>query len=207
MVAGLLALFLLAAFILVNYFMHYQVKHQASEQVYPEKPEKLPDVLNNSGRQLVFYDFESGNSMDTSLHLALKGHGGNQSFRMSSKAEFSPGLWIKFKDLNPGDSSWIRATGYVWFSCPSADVKCNLVSTCNHKGVNFKYMFIPLETENLKPNQWNRVSIDYRIPEAPDGEDVLQAYFWYRGGGEMLVDDVKIEFFKLKKNENHSSFH
>ena len=200
MVAGLLALFLLAVFILVNYYRHYQVNHEPSGHISIEEPEKLPEAMNNSGRQLAFYDFESGNCRDTSMHISLKGHGGTQSFRMTPKVEFSPGLWIKFKDLNPGDSSWIRATGYVWFSCPPAGVKCNLVVTCNHKGVNYKYMFVALETLNLKPNQWNLVSIDYHIPQAPDREDVLQAYFWYRGSSEMLADDFKIEFFNLKKN-------
>ena len=123
---------------------------------------------------------------------------------MGAGVPYSPGLWTRFKDLNPGDSSWIRVTGFVWFSFPAAGLKCNLVATCNHKGLNYKYMFVDLGRENLKPGQWNKVGIDYRIPTPPDPEDVLQAYFWYRGGGEMLVDDINIVIFTpAKLKENH----
>ena len=118
---------------------------------------------------------------------------------MSSKVPFSPGLWIKFTDLHPGDDLWIRASGYVWFSCPAAEAKCSLVATCNHNGVNYKYMFVPIEKEEVKPGQWNRISIDYHVPPPPSREDVLQAYFWYRGNGVMLVDDIEVKFFTNKK--------
>lgn len=159
--------------------------------------EHIPENAGLISHRLAFLDFETGNVADAASHLANKGHSGYQSLKMSPVVTFSPGLWIRFKDLNPGDSSWLRATGYVWFSCPPADVKCSLVATCNHNGINFKYMFVALEYEDLKPGQWNRVSIDYHIPRAPDQEDVLQAYFWYRGSGEMLVDDLSIEFYGL----------
>lgn len=138
------------------------------------EPEQLPAAFEGKGRQLAFHDAET---------------------RLNPEVPFSPGLWVKFKDLGPVDSAWIRATGNVWFSCPASEVKCSLVATCNHNGTNYKYMFVALEYADLKPNQWNRVSIDYLIPLAPDPEDVLQAYFWYRGNGEILVDDIKIEFY------------
>jgi hypothetical protein len=193
--AGLAAFFILLAFILVNYYRSYQEQHQTPDPFAREARETVPESLEGTAKRLVFHDFEWGNINDTASHLALTGHSGKQSYKMSSTVPYSPGLWIKFKELKPGDSSWIRATAYVWFSSRPGDIKCNLIATCNHKGVNFKYVFIELETENLKPDQWNRVSIDYRIPRAPDPEDVLQAYFWYRGRGEMFVDDIEVKYF------------
>ena len=197
--AGLSALFLLVVFIVVNEQRSYQDSHKILHQFEGIEREQIPENINLQAKQIAFHDFESGNAADPASHLAPSGHDSRQSFEMSQQVQFSPGLWIKFKDLKPPDSSWIRATGYIWFSCPPAGAKCSLVATCNHKGVNYKYMFVPFETENLKPNQWNRVSIDYRIPKAPDGEDVLQAYFWYRGNGVMLVDDIEVKFFTNKK--------
>lgn len=189
------AMALLGIFISWNYWLEMRsLKANPDQREIPER-EYLHDSAELSSRRLEYHDFESGNAADTATHLALTGHTGKQSLRMTSRVSFSPGIWIKFKDLNPGDSSWIRVTGYVWFSCGPDEVKCNLVATCNHKGVNFKYMFVPLEFENLKANQWNRVSIDYHIPQAPDEEDVLQAYFWYRGNKEMLVDNIEVEFY------------
>jgi hypothetical protein len=195
LISGSLAVLLLGLFILVNFYRNYQVSHQPVDQVGLNDREKLPARLEGKGKRLAFYDFEQGNANDTSTHLARIGHTGKQSLKMSVQVSFSPGLWIKFKDLNPGDSSWIRATGYIWFNCNPAEAKCSLVATCNRNGVSYKYMSIPIEKEAIHPDQWNRISIDYLIPPPPDREDVLLVYFWYRGAGDLLVDDIEIDFF------------
>ena len=191
----ILAFFLLGIFILVNEYRSFQDTHQSIGPFADIEREQLPGHLEGKGKLLAFHDFESGNINDTALHLTAKGHSGKQSLRLSSHVHYSPGLWIRFSELRPGDSSWLRGSGYIWFSGRPEDVKCSLVATCNHQGTTFKYMFIPLENENLKPGQWNKVAIDYRIPPAPSADDVFQFYFWYRGNEEALVDDVKVEFW------------
>ncbi|MEI7980567.1 MAG: hypothetical protein WCI71_02880 [Bacteroidota bacterium] len=158
--------------------------------------EQLTDTSGYKSRRLVLYDFEWGNPDDSASHISSTGHSGTRSFYMKPWVPFSPGLWVKFKDLPESDSCWIRASGWVWFSCTPSEIKCTLVATCNHNGLNYKYMSLPLEMENLEPIQWNRVAIDYRIPPVHDKEDVLQAYFWNRGTGELLVDDFEVKFFK-----------
>jgi hypothetical protein len=193
--AGLTAVILLGVFIAVNDFLAYSDLHRILLPFSEIEREKLPDGLEGQAKRLAFHDFEAGNAADAASHLASSGNNGKQSLKMNSDVQFSPGISIKFKDLNPGDSSWIRATGFVWFSCPPSEAKCSLVATCNHNGINYKYMFVPVENEPVKPGQWNRVCLDYQIPEAPDREDLLQVYFWYRGNGEMLVDDIDIEYY------------
>jgi len=199
LLAGFVAVFLLGVFVSVNYYLSYGDAHQPAHDQAGVERDQVPAGLENLGTRLAFYDFETGHAGDTASHLAFKGHSGKQSLKMNSRVIFSPGLWIRFKDLNPGDSCWIRATGYVWHSGSPSDAKCCLVATCNHQGVNFKYMFVALEKEKLQPDRWNRISIDYHVPPAPDPEDVLQAYFWYRGQGELLVDDMEVTLFKPKK--------
>ena len=194
--ACLIAILLLGIFILVNFIRFYQDSHQTIDSLAGTEREKLPASLEGKGKRLVFHDFESGNASDTSSHLATPGHGGRQALKLSSKVPFSPGLWVKVKDIHPTGSSWIRATGYVWFSCQPSEVKCNLVVTCNHQGTNYKYMFIPLEKEHLITGQWNSVAIDYVIPPAPSAEDILQVYFWYCGSHELLVDDINVGIYK-----------
>ena len=209
--AGLLAMILVGLFILVNHCRAYRDAHQTLDPLDQAETGILPAAPEGKGKRLAFHDFESGDAADTASHLAIPGFKGKQSLRLSSKVPFSPGLWIRFKDLRPGDSAWIRATGYVWFSCPVAEAKCSLVATCNHNGINYKYLFVPVEKQDVKPGRWNRISIDYRIPPAPDHDDVLQVYFWYRGSGEMLVDDIEVDFFepegqKQKTTEALSNF-
>ncbi len=192
--AALPAMILLGIFILFNYYRSYQDTHQTNNPYALLQREHMPEVSEGLGKILSSYDFESGNANNNLSHLAFSGHTEKQSLKMSAQVQFSPGLWIKFKDL-PGDSAWIRATGYAWFSCRVSEAKCSLVATCNHNGINYKYMSVPIENEAVKPYQWNKISIDYHIPPAPDREDVLQVYFWYRGQGEMLVDDIEIKLF------------
>lgn len=196
--AGLVAILLVGIFILVNYYQEYLDAHQTIDRMVVAERENLPATLTGKGKRLAFHDFEYGRADDTALHLGSTGHGGKQSMRLSRKFPFSPGLWTKFKDLRPGDSSWIRVTGYVWLQGLASEAKCSLVATCNHQGINYKYMFAAIEKEPVKTNQWNRISLDYKIPRPPDEEDVIQVYFWFRGAGEMLVDDIEIEFFAAK---------
>jgi len=189
-------LILLGIFIGWNYILHLNSQQNNSNQVIMNEREHIPEKSGLTPIRLAYYDFESGDIANPDLHLSASGHQSNQSMKLDLRVPFSPGLWIQFKDLTHSDSSWIRASGYIWFSCPVSEVKCSLVATCNHKGINYKYMFIPLEKEDVKPNQWNKINIDYHIPPAPDKEDVLQAYFWYRGKGEILVDEIEVTFFR-----------
>jgi hypothetical protein len=162
--------------------------------------ERLPSGSQSfASRSLAFHDFESGNPADTASHLVMPGHQSKLALKLTPAAPFSPGLWIRFRDLRPGDSAWFRASGYVYFSGTARDTSCSLVATCNHNGINYKYMTVRVEREPVKPDCWNRISIDYRIPPPPDSNDVVQAYFWYRGEGEIMVDDISVDFYSPEK--------
>ena len=189
---------LLSLFIVLNSYLHEGSLEKSRKAGEFHETEHLTDTAGMVTSRVAFHDFEAGDPADPALHLAAIGHTGKQSLKMSSAMPFSPGLWTRFRDLPAGGHGWIRATGYVWFSCLPGDVKCSLVATCNHQGANFKYMFIALEKENLVPNRWNKITIDDRIPEPPLGEDILQVYFWYRGNGEMLADDIGVELLRVK---------
>ena len=196
LLAALTGLALLGMFILWNgYQGRRDVKKKKETRTVVDR-EQLPDTSGYRSKQLASYDFEWGNPADTTSHLALTGHNSRQSFCLKPWMPFSPGLWIQFKDLPGGDSCWIRATGYLWAPIHADSLPCDLVITCNHKNLNLKYMYACLDKEGLRRGEWNRVTLDYRIPDLPDKEDVLKAYFWYRGTGEALVDDVRVTLFQ-----------
>jgi len=195
--AGVVALALLALFMGINYYLNLQ--SLKSDPVSGPIGDNLPDTSRFGSTILARHDFESGNASDTATHLVLEGHQSKQSLRMNSWVQFSPGLGIRFSELHTADSCWIRVTGYVWFSCATTEVKCSLVATANRGGYNFRYFSLPLEKEPLKPGIWNRVSIVYRLPQYRLPDDLLQAYFWYRGSHEMLVDDIEVVYYSPKK--------
>lgn len=170
------ALGLLVIFGAWNFWLdrRWQQRNFPPDAIVVQEP--LPDSATLSSRHLTFFD----------------------SVRMNSQTQFSPGLGITFRDLNPGNPAWIRITGNIWFSCRPEEVACNLVVTCNHKGINYKYVNLPLAKEPLKSHQWNKVSLDYRIPKAPDSDDLLQAYFWYFGTGEVQVNEIRVSYYEEK---------
>jgi len=146
------------------------------------------------------FDFEkTGASSDPALSKDYF-HSGSSSFKMNKEVQFSPGLSVPFMKLSSNEEElWIRATGYVYFICKPEEVLANLVITCRHKRLDYKYRSLVLENEKLKPNIWNRVTLDYLCPYIPDKNDLLQVYFWYRGDKELFIDDLYIELFKQKK--------
>ncbi len=157
--------------------------------------EELPDTTGKMIRHLASFDMEAGTHPGGPAGTETHGFRSDHSFRLASDIPFSPGLHTTFRDLLPGDTSWLLSTAMVWFEGSADSVECSLVTTCNHRGTNYKYIFLPLETISLVPSQWNKVSLAYRIPEAIDPGDLIQVYFWYRGKSEMFIDDFKVVTF------------
>jgi len=187
---------LVFVFLSVNYFIESRHQRRVSSLPTDNELEILPDSLKTFSRRLVFYDFESGTPEDSSVEVSSIRHSGKKSFSLNSKSVYSPGIRVRFSDLNPGSNSWIRTSAFVWFDGLVSEAKCSLVTTCFHNGVNYKYRFLPLEAQPLKTGKWNRVNIDYHIPSLVNQDDLIQVYFWYRGNSEIFIDDMEIIFYQ-----------
>ena len=157
--------------------------------------EAMPDTAGKKVRPLVYFHMEADILSGGPTGTDTRGFKSNRSFRLASDIPFSPGLHTTFRELRPGDTSWLLSTAMVWFDGSADSAECSFVTTCNHGGTNYKYIFLPLETISLIPSQWNKVSLPYRIPEAFDPNDLIQVYFWYRGKGEIFIDDIQIVTF------------
>lgn len=193
--AFIAALLLLTAW---SWFVTEYREHikQSPEGKFPYSiEEELPDTAGKKIRLLVHLDMEPGTNTGGPAGTEARGFRSDHSFKLTSDIPFSPGLHITFRDLLPGDTSWLLSTAMVWFEGNADSAECSLVTTCNHRGTNYKYSFLPLETRSLVPLQWNKVSLAYRIPEAIDPGDLVQVYFWYRGKSEMFIDDFMVVTF------------
>ena len=160
--------------------------------------EFLPAGGNYTSKVIARYDFEKPDPANPGNFCSDTAFSGRYSLRMSRKLEFSPGLNMPYRELSGKDFSWIRATARVWFSCKPEEVACGLVITCNQKGKAYKYRMLELEKQHLVPGAWNQVSMDYMTPFLDDKRNTMQAYFWYRGDKEMLVDDFEITLFEAR---------
>ncbi|MCK9421887.1 MAG: hypothetical protein M0Q38_04765 [Bacteroidales bacterium] len=163
-----------------------------------EEREVLPVSGMSSNKILARYDFENGDPNNQLIYCKDTANSGRYSMRLSKKNEFSPGISIPYNQLSQKDFAWVQACGYVYFTCKPEEVGCALVITCLQNEVAYKYRIIPLEKENLKPFVWNKVCMDYLIPNLEKKSSPVQAYFWYRGDKEVLVDDFEIKLFEYQ---------
>lgn len=177
------------------------VTHQ--DKFYLEPLEKaddregLPKSDHFSATVLAYYNFENADPSNVSAFCTDTVHTGKFSMRLNRRNEYSPGISIPYNQLSQQDFAWVQACGYVYFTCKPEETGIALVITCMKKGIAYKYRLISLDKENLKPNEWNQVCMDYMIPYLEDPSDIVQAYFWCRGNQEALVDDIEIKLFEF----------
>ena len=165
---GVLAL---GVFIVVNLFLGVGGRERSSDPFEFAEQERMPDSLQKFGKRIFLY---------------------NQPFTLSSAKPFSPGLYTTFREQNPMAGAWLRTTALVWHNGSPDSLACSLVTTCNQQGTNYKYLYLPLEKSKLPSRQWSRVTLDYRIPRGARPDDVIQSYFWFRGKGEMRVEEMEV---------------
>ena len=88
------------------------------------------------------------------------------------------------------------ATGLVFPT--DSNPQFSIVAQFLHKIYPYKYASYNSENQNLIPNQWNKISIDYLSAEARNVKDPFSTYLYLRGKSHVYVDDLKVEVFEKK---------
>ncbi len=160
----------------------------------PARPfvRSLSDIQGYSSRSICYYGFEDGceppQCQSGDFH-----HTGKKSFKLTAEQQYSQGLTRKFGEIPCRDSSKVRITAYVYFGCAPHNLKVNLVMSCIHNGQGYQYKAIRLTKESVVPNKWNYISYVYWLPADRQPEDFIQVYFWNTGGGNLYIDDFKVD--------------
>ena len=70
--------------------------------------------------------------------------------------------------------------------------------THNGKGYNYKSIDLDkLRKKNIiKPNEWNKIKMDYLTPEVRSTKDILVIHIWNRSNTTIYIDDISIEVFE-----------
>lgn len=122
-------------------------------------------------------------------------HNGKYSLKMDSTINFSPSFKAKYKDLTTEYYAWIRASVWVYPIHNLNETPVSFVVTFSHDGWTYKYKTIDLNKENLKLNEWNKISMDYLTPEVRSKNDELSIYIWNRGKKEIFFDNMEVLIF------------
>jgi hypothetical protein len=137
-------------------------------------PEMLPASLETSGKRIFYLE---------------------QTLLLTPEQPFSPGLAMPFRDMLPGERRWITVTGEVRGNQAADSLVVNLVTTCNRKGVNYKYQAVVAGKKPREEGGWNSMMADYRVPGGADPDDLLQVYFWNNGPIPVEVRNIEIFFY------------
>jgi len=128
----------------------------------------------------------------------LRSYDGKGAFLLNEKIQFSPGIDIKYKDLTKKSHVWIRSHVFVFLPEAYDEELPLLVATFNHKEKSYKYKAVGIKPDNIKYNDWNKISFDYLSPEVRSTEDNLLVYVWHRGKDTIFIDALVIDAFEPK---------
>lgn len=125
------------------------------------------------------------------LHTLTEGvaHSGVNASRIDSLNLFSFTYEQKLGnlDINMPKSLTFTAWGYALNPNPEFLM---VVSVNNEKF----YQGFPVQPFLLTENEWYKMEAKYKLPKNLKESDVIKAYVWNYRKGEMLVDDITLQF-------------
>ena len=167
--------------------------------------ERLKDESAYKSRLLAGFDFEEVSKKYQKYLRDDFSHSGKNAFQFDSSLLYFNLVEKDFKTLTPFDHAWIRTTFYVFLQSDAEQKDFSLVIQFNHKGKAYKYKSINirplLENDTVQIGKWNKFSFDYLTPEVRSKNDMLKIYFWNRGKGKLIIDDVTVRVFEPIRGE------
>ena len=124
-------------------------------------------------------------------------HSGSKVLKLGFKKRFSPEIKHPFRQLTPNDHAWIKLSAWVWIPEDTVSPDLILIASFQNKDrKNYKYRAKNVGKLGHVPlKKWFKVELDYLTPEVRHESDCLSAGLWYRGKGEVFIDDVKFESY------------
>jgi hypothetical protein len=132
---------------------------------------------------------------DTNIVSSFVSHSGSKSIKLNLKNVFSPTFTKKYHDITSKEYLWVRASVWVYINDSIVTEKNNaaLVVYMDSRGMTTQYSAKELLPLNIKPKVWTQVHLDYLTPEIKHSDDALVINIWNIRGGEIFIDDLKIE--------------
>ncbi len=170
-----------------------------------EGDERLKDESGYKSRLLTAFDFEKGPQKFQKYLQNDFSHSGQSSFQFDNSILYFNLFEKDFETLTGYDHAWIRVVFYVFPQSELEQKDFTLVMQFMHKGKIYKYKgenILPLlKNKTLQIGKWNKLSFDYLTPEVRTKEDVLKIYFWNKGRGKVIIDDVTVTVFEPDRGE------
>jgi hypothetical protein len=167
-----------------------------------ERSEESREVLqgeeNYTRKVLAGFDFESFQGGDKTWYSEQFSRSGTHSYKLGVDNIYYPALEIPFSQITKSYYAWIRATVWIYKPGDPSENESLLVIHFNYNYRPYKYRAVSFKNQGLpfEQGQWNKLTIDYLTPEVRTGNDPLKVYIWYRGQGDVFIDDMVVEAFE-----------
>ena len=126
-------------------------------------------------------------------------HSGKASWKLSKEKTVSPSFESTIESLFRKDTSWIRITAWIFFTCSPSENGLKQIVCCNHNDNAYKYYEKDFSGIGV-PGKWYKTVVDYQIPsDFSDIHDKVQAYFINYGDRECFLDDITVDLFEPKR--------
>ena len=155
---------------------------------------------------LFFRTFENpGDAWGPEFLQSQEAFPGNHAFMMDARSEFSPGLYLKTRQLPPAalavtaDTSLrmiIRASMRVFLPRANDPSNTLLVISFEKAGKPYRSASLNLNQAGLGQGRWRRVILESPVPVPETPDDLLKVYLWNPGKQDFLVDDFRVELAK-----------
>jgi hypothetical protein len=132
-------------------------------------------------------------------NFSPKARSGKKSERMSETHPFSLSASKEYGQISKKQHLWLRVSAYVYSDIDFKEQEIHLVTFMDHKGKPYLYETLNSKTLDLEKGKWNKITYNYLTPPIRRNFNKVKAYLWFRGGKEILVDDLKVEVFEEKK--------
>ncbi len=124
-------------------------------------------------------------------------HSGKRSLITNAENPFSRALEPMHETLTKKSYAWVKASAWVFSRYPADSLKGELVIELKHKGYTFKYKSFALNTNNFKPNVWNKMEYYLLTPDdLRSTKDLVRTFFWNTGKHPIYVDDLILEAYE-----------
>ena len=120
----------------------------------------------------------------------------NQALALSPEKQFTRAIEKTFEQLTEDDHAWIRISARINPQDSVIGIAPSIVAHFKHGGKPYKYAAKAWPLEQLRAGEWTHFTMDYLTPEVRSVSDTMRLYVWNQGGGNFLIDDLKVEVFQ-----------
>jgi hypothetical protein len=124
-------------------------------------------------------------------------HSGRYSVLTNVENPYTKAIEPKIETVTRKSYCWIKATAWVYSSCPADSLNGSLIIELKHKGFTFKFKGKALKDIDFKKNRWNKIVYYLLTPDdLRSREDLVRTYFWNNGKYDIYVDDLIMEAYE-----------